>query len=74
LKFERLFGGPQLPDLFDAAFSLQLFNDLPFLPQDFVDYFDEFLRVQVLERIEVPARFPRELVGSFTPSRHKSSV
>jgi hypothetical protein len=52
---------------------LWLFDNLPLLAEDLVDDLDEFLAVEVLQRIEVPASLVRNLVSRSAFFRHSSS-
>jgi hypothetical protein len=51
----------------------QLLDYLPLLAENLVDDLDEFLAVEVLQRIEVPASLVRNLVSRSAFLRHNSS-
>jgi hypothetical protein len=51
----------------------KLFDNLPLLTEDLVDDLDEFLAVEVLQRIEMPASLVRNLISRSAFFRHSSS-
>ncbi len=69
----RLLGRVKKCSLTGWSQPSELFDDLPLMTEDLVDDLDEFLAVEVLQRIEVPASLVRNLVSRSAFFRHSSS-